>query len=232
MKMDKVSTCLDFSVFSEIFDLPSAAAATMNVAGFRFDGFEGTDMKKIANLLFEAKILKEIPRSGYHFLGAGHESVAEHSFCTTFIAYVMSQLEPEIDALKLISMCLIHDLPEARIGDLNTVHKKYVTADETKALEDTITGLAFGHKFADLMHEFKDSLSTEAKLAHDADQLALILELKDLMDIGYEPPKTWIRNVISRLKTETGHKIAKAVMDTRRDEWWFNNSIDTQNENN
>ena len=47
-------------------------------------------MKKIANLLFEAKILKEIPRSGYHFLGAGKESVAEHSFSTTFIAYVMS----------------------------------------------------------------------------------------------------------------------------------------------
>ena len=100
-------------------------------------------MKKIANLLFEAKILKEIPRSGYHFLGAGKESVAEHSFCTTFIAYVMSQLLPEVDSLKLTHMCLLHDLPEARIGDLNTVHKKYVTADENKALEDTTAGLVF-----------------------------------------------------------------------------------------
>ena len=72
--------------------------------------------KSIANLLFEAKMLKEIPRSGFHFLGAGKESVAEHTFSTTFIAFVMSQLEPEIDALKLISMCLVHDLPEARIG--------------------------------------------------------------------------------------------------------------------
>jgi putative hydrolase of HD superfamily len=178
-------------------------------------------MKNIANLLFEAKMLKEIPRSGYHFLGVGQESVAEHCFSTTFIAYVISRMEPEVDALKLICMCLIHDLPEARIGDLNTVHKKYVKADETKALKDTIKGLAFGQNLTDLFAEFSAGRSIEAKLAHDADQLALVLELKDLMDIGYTPPETWIQNVISRLKTETGRKIARAVMDTPRDAWWL-----------
>ena len=178
-------------------------------------------MKNIANLLFEAKILKEIPRSGYHFLGVGKESVAEHCFSTTFIAYVMSRMESEIDALKLICMCLIHDLPETRIGDLNTVNKKYVKADEAKAFKDSIKGLAFGQNLTDLFDEFNAGRSIEAKLAHDADQLALILELKDLMDRGYKPPETWIQNVIGRLQTETGQKIGRAVMDTRRDEWWF-----------
>lgn len=177
-------------------------------------------MKNIANLLFEAKILKEIPRSGYHFLGVGKESVAEHCFSTTFIAYVMSRMEPEIDALKLICMCLIHDLPETRIGDLNTVNKKYVKADEAKAFKDSIEGLAFRQDLTDLFDEFNAGRSIEAKLAHDADQLALILELKDLMDMGYKPPETWIQNVIGRLQTETGQKIARAVMDTPRDAWW------------
>jgi putative hydrolase of HD superfamily len=177
-------------------------------------------MKNIAHLLFEAKILKEIPRSGYQFLGVGKESVAEHSFCTTFIGYVMSQLEAEIDALKLISMCLIHDLPEARVGDLNTVHKQYVTADETQALEDATRGIAFGQNLKDLMREYNEGLTKEARLAHDADQLALILELKDLMDVGYKPPSSWIENVIKRVKTETGQKIAQTVMDTKRDDWW------------
>ena len=178
-------------------------------------------MKKIAKLLFEAKMLKEIPRSGYHFLGAGKESVAEHSFSTTFIAYVMSQLLPEVDALKLINMCLVHDLAEARIGDLNTVHKKYVTADENKALEDATAGISFGHNLVELIKEFNDGRTTEARLARDADQLALILELKELIDIGYEPPKTWIQNVIDRLQTETGKKICQALMQTNRDEWWL-----------
>jgi putative hydrolase of HD superfamily len=181
-------------------------------------------MKKIADLLFEAKILKEVPRSGYHFLGAGQESVAEHSFCTTFIAYVMSQLEPEVDALKLISMCLIHDLPEARVGDLNTVHKQYITADESKALDDATRGLAFGRNLKGLMREYNEGLSKEARLAHDADQLALVLELKDLMDIGYQPPNSWIENVINRVSTKTGKKIAQAVMETKRDNWWITTS--------
>ena len=82
-------------------------------------------MKNIAHLLFKANILKEIPRSGYHFLGAGKESVAEHSFSVSFIAFVMSQIEPDVDAFKLIAMCLVHDLPEAKTGDLNYVQKKY-----------------------------------------------------------------------------------------------------------
>jgi len=181
-------------------------------------------MKKIADLLFEAKILKEIPRSGYHFLGAGKESVAEHSFSTAFIAYVMSQLEPEVDALKLISMGLIHDLAEARVGDLNTVHKQYIAADETKALEDATRGLPFGQNLQDLIQEYNEGHSKEARLAHDADQLALILELKDLMDIGYKPPNSWIENVIARVKTKVGKKIARAVMETQRDSWWLTTS--------
>ena len=51
------------------------------------------------------------------------------------------------------------------------------------------------------------------------------------MDIGYKPPETWIQNVKSRLKTKTGNKLARAIMETKRDEWWFHNSIDRQNEN-
>jgi hypothetical protein len=101
-------------------------------------------MKNIANLLFEANMLKEIPRSGFHFLGSGHESVAEHSFSTTFIAFVMSKLETKADALKLISMCLVHDLAESRIGDLNAVQKNYVSADETKMDKPSISRLADG----------------------------------------------------------------------------------------
>ncbi|MCK5205548.1 MAG: HD domain-containing protein [Desulfobacterales bacterium] len=188
-------------------------------------------MKNIANLLFEAKMLKEIPRSGFHFLGAGKESIAEHTFSTTFIAYVMSRLEPDIDALKLISMCLVHDLPETRIGDLNTVHKTYVTANEAKAIKDTTEGLPFGPSMVDLIDEFNEGNSPEAKLAHDADQLSLILELKTLSDIGYAPPDKWLPPVLKRLKTEIAKKIARSITQTNRDDWWLNNYVDTDKRN-
>ena len=64
-------------------------------------------MNHIANFLFEGRMLKEIPMSGYHFLGKGKESVAEHTFIVAFIAYVMSELIPNVNTERMISMCLL-----------------------------------------------------------------------------------------------------------------------------
>jgi putative hydrolase of HD superfamily len=192
----------------------------------RMAGEKGECMRNIANLLFKAKILKNIPRSGYHFLGVGKESVAEHSFGTAFIAYVISQIEPDVDALRLISMCLVHDLPEAKIGDLNYVQKKYVTADENKAVADITANLPFGSDLADLIAEFNEGLSLEAKLARDADQLAFILELKTLADIGYNPPNKWLPFALERLQTKTGKALAQNIMETSWDAWWLEHHTD------
>jgi putative hydrolase of HD superfamily len=183
-------------------------------------------MQSIANLLFEARILKEVPRSGYQFLGAGQESVAEHTFSATFIAFVMSQLIADCDGQRLMAMCLVHDLAEARTGDLNYVHKEYVTCDETKALFDATAELPFGETVADLVHEYNAGQSLESRLAHDADQLSFILELKYLSDIGYLPPKKWMPDILKRLKTAIGKKLAQAILNVEQDAWWLKKIID------
>ena len=92
-------------------------------------------MSQVADLLFQARMLKEIPRSGFGFLGSGKESVAEPTYSATFIAFVMAQKEADVDSGRLIGMCLVHDLTEARIGDLNTVNKEYVSCDANRALQ-------------------------------------------------------------------------------------------------
>jgi putative hydrolase of HD superfamily len=186
-------------------------------------------MKNIANLLFKANILKKIPRSGYHFLGAGKESVAEHSFAAAFIAFVMAQMEPEADAYRLIAMCLVHDLPEAKTGDLNYVQKKYVTANENKAIRHIVKSLPFGANLSELMAEFNERRTMESKLAHDADQLALILDLKTLSDVGYEPPKKWLPFAMNRLETKIGQEMAQSILETEWDAWWLENYVDSSN---
>ena len=178
-------------------------------------------MKHIVNLMFEARKLKDIPRTGYHYLEAGGESVAEHSFLITFIAFVMARLHPEADSEKLISMCLMHDLPEARIGDLNYVQKQYVTADEERALEDLAAGLEFGKDIKALVAEFNQGDTLESKLARDADQLCLILDLKGLMDQGYKSPEHWMPHVLDRLLTQTGKSLSKTILHTESDAWWL-----------
>jgi putative hydrolase of HD superfamily len=93
-------------------------------------------MKSMINFLFEVGMLKKTPRTGYQFLGSGQESVAEHSFRTAVIGYMLSLQEPSADSLKTTLMCLFHDIHEARTGDQNYVNKKYVHVDEDRAIED------------------------------------------------------------------------------------------------
>jgi putative hydrolase of HD superfamily len=183
-------------------------------------------MKAIANLLFEARILKDIPRSGFHFLGSGSESVADHSFVASFIGFVFSQIIPEANALKLLQMCLIHDLTEARTGDLNYVQKKYLSVDESQAIADLTENLPFGQAVGDLIEEFNAAKTLEAQLAHDADQLALILELKALHDTGNNGPEGWLPHVVHRMKTSVGKSLAKEILNTASDEWWFTEKAD------
>lgn len=177
-------------------------------------------MKRIAEFMLEACFLKHLPRSGYQYLGAGHESVAEHVYTATTIAFVLAQMTPKADAQRLMTMCLFHDLPEARVGDLNYVQKNYVTADEEKALEDAVKDLPFRQIITDVIDEYNACETLEAKLAHDADQLALIIDLKHLKDIGHQTPDTWLPHVEKRLKTDIGAQLAESVLSEAWDGWW------------
>lgn len=184
----------------------------------------------MADLLFEARLLKEVPRSGYAFLGAGRESVAEHAFMAAFIGLTMAHMEPGVDGERLVAMCLLHDLPEARIGDLNHVQKLYVDAGEEKAVHDTAAGLPFGETYAALIEEFNRGETREARLARDADQLALLVDLKALIDTGYESPKSWLPRLRSRLATETGRSLGDQIVSAHKDDWWLKNIIDRKRE--
>lgn len=179
-------------------------------------------MKHIANLLFEVRILKDIVRSGYAFLGSGKESIAEHSFMTAFICFAMARIDQDIDREKLVSMALVHDVAEARTGDFNYVEKKYSIVDEDKAISHLIKNIPFGVDIKNLMDEFNSGETKEAKLVKDADQISFILELKKLDDIGAKGPEKWLPVILERLKTETGRQIAHSIMETRWDEWWMN----------
>jgi putative hydrolase of HD superfamily len=81
------------------------------------------------------------------------------------------------------------------------------------------------------MAEFNARESMESKLAHDADQLALILDLKALSDIGYEPSKKWLPYALKRLETKTGQDLAESIMTTEWDAWWLENFVDSSNKN-
>ena len=183
-------------------------------------------MKRIANFLFEAGMLKRTPRTGFQFLGSGAESVAEHIFRTVYIGYVLGNMTEAADTDRIIKLCLFHDLPEARTGDLNYVNKKYVKTDEKKAVDDLTETLPFGSEMKKLITEFSEGQTLEAQLARDADQLELILALKEYKDLGNKYADEWLEYALKRLKTDTARELAKTILDTDSSLWWFSDKSD------
>jgi putative hydrolase of HD superfamily len=183
-------------------------------------------MQDIANFLFEVGMLKKTPRTGFRFLGSGNESVAEHILRTVFIGYTLSKMENDVDELKVLKICLVHDLPEARTGDMNYMYKKYVTVDEQKALKDLTETLFFGKDIEAAVTEFNERKTKESLIAHDADQLSLILQLKECGDLGNKYSQEWIKFASMRLYTETAKKLADTILNTDSSEWWFKDKSD------
>lgn len=178
-------------------------------------------MERIANFLFEAGMLKRTPRSGFQFLGSGAESVAEHIFRTVYIGYALGRLSENADTDRVVKMCLFHDLPEARTGDLNYVNKKYVKADERKAVDDLAATVPFGEELKGLIHEFLKGETLEARLANDADQLEMILALKEYKDLGNKYADEWLEFAMKRLKTGIARELAERILTTDSSLWWF-----------
>jgi len=183
-------------------------------------------LDQIAKFLFEVGMLKKTPRTGYQFLGSGRESVAAHSFRTVVIGYVLASRTPGVDLSRVIQLCLFHDLPEARTGDHNYVNKRYVTVDEVRALQDQVGGLPFGADILSLFNEFNEGATIEARLAKDADQLDLILELKAYKDLGNPHAEDWLSFALQRLSTDEARALAHVVLETDWTDWWFDKQTD------
>ncbi len=182
-------------------------------------------MKEMAEFLFTAAMLRRTPRSGLQFLGSGRESVAEHVFQTMITGYTLAKMEleggVEIDEKRLLQLCLLHDLLEARTGDLNYVNKKYLEVDEAGALADMCRPLFFGAEMAELVKEFEQKKSREAQLAADADQLALITLVKEQHDLGNPYARKWLTVARQRLLTESGRALARGLHESDWASWWF-----------
>ena len=181
--------------------------------------------ERIVDFLFETGMLARVPRSGFSYLGSGEQSVAEHSLRMTQTAFVLAQLDGNIDGERLLAMCLFHDLPETRTSDHNNVTKRYNAPDEPSAIADQTDGLPFGDHVAGLIEEFEAGETREAQLARDADQLEMILELKRLADIGNPNAAKWMPFVIERLQSDTARQLAETVRDRDSDAWWWTDQI-------
>lgn len=177
-------------------------------------------LKRTADFLFEVSMLRRTPRTGYQFLGTGAENVAEHSFGTAVIGYVLAGMAGA-DQAKTVLLCLFHDLHEARTGDFNYVNKLYNRQNARQALADGLAGTGMETAVMALYDELEEADSPEAALAQDADQLDLMVNLKEQKDLGNPYAEKWLECSQQRLRTAHGRELAQSVLTTDHTEWWF-----------
>jgi putative hydrolase of HD superfamily len=177
-------------------------------------------LKRIADFLFEAGMLRKTPRTGYQFLGTGSENVAEHSFRTAVICYVLARMSGA-DPSRAVLLGLFHDLHEARIGDFNYVNRMYNTAERSRAIKDAAAGTGLSEDLLELWRELEASDTPEARLAQDADQIDLILNLKEQSDLGNKYADKWLDSAVQRLRTEQGLELAAMIRETDHTDWWY-----------
>ncbi len=182
-------------------------------------------LTRLADFIHECGMLRRTPRSGYQFLGTGQENVAEHSFRTSVIGFVLGEMAreagQEVDARHVAMLCLFHDLHEARTGDFNYVNRIYNTSTRTQALADCLAGTGLGAALMPLWEELEKTESPEAMLAQDADQLDLMANLKEQSDLGNRYADKWLAAAVQRLRTPQGRELGRAIMETDHTDWWF-----------
>ena len=161
--------------------------------------------------LFSLGMLKRTERSGWRTIGVlTPESVAEHSFVSALVGSELARLEGA-DEAKVMRMCLLHDLHELRMSDLNLMNKLYVKRDERKAFADTVRGAVGEENMLAIFSEFCAGRSKEALLAREADALEMLLEAKFLVDCGNAYARDWIESAKMKLSSASARRLAAAI---------------------
>ena len=147
------------------------------------------DLKKILKVFLTLQWAKELPRQGFIAMGFKRneaDSVAAHSFSTALLAYFLAkQLQKEglnLDAEKVLKMGLVHDIGETIVGDVGTFVKgmaggvfKNIEEEGVKAL---VEGLDSKKEIIDLVEEYNERKSLEARLVKAADNLDALAQAK------------------------------------------------------
>lgn len=194
-----------------------------------------SDPKKIlANFFFEVGTLRKLARSHRQALLTDDlsDNISSHSYRVTMIGWFLAHLE-KADPYKVVTMCLFHDTGEARSGDQNWVHKKFVKVFEDEIHDGQLKGLPFSDELSSVSLEYQERKSKEALIAKDADLLDQILLLKEYAWQGNQEASAWLHNKITDcvqycgLQTASAKKLARKIYTSKPSDWW--NSLWTPN---
>ena len=144
------------------------------------------ELKGLLEFLRDAERLKTVTRSAFTSTGQV-ESVAEHSWRLALMAMLVAPEFPDVDASRLVRMCLVHDLGEAIGGDIPAPEQarrraggavEGKSAAERRDLLTLVQPLpqSLRDEVVGLWDEYESAETPTAKLAKALDKLETILQ--------------------------------------------------------
>jgi putative hydrolase of HD superfamily len=161
--------------------------------------------------LRSAERLKNVTRTSWTTSGA-RESVAEHTWRLTLMALVFAREFSGVDALKLLKICIVHDLGEAIGGDVAApLQPEGGKAEaERRDLLELLEPLPEGpsSEIVSLWDEYEAASSPEARIAKALDKLETIMQHNQ----GTNPPGFDYRfNLEYGRRVTAGHPLIVAM---------------------
>ena len=138
------------------------------------------DIASRLDFLRQAERLKDTLRSAYTTTGRT-ESVAEHTWRLTLLVITFADALPDIDVLKLLKICILHDLGEAVDGDIPAPLQSASASKSVKERDDFLSLVEalpeeLRAEFVSLWDEYEAGDSTEARAAKALDKVETILQ--------------------------------------------------------
>ncbi|TCO41038.1 putative hydrolase of HD superfamily [Kribbella antiqua] len=178
----------------------------------------------LADFLYEVGQLKRTWRTGWSLARmSNRESVADHSFRAAVIAMILAELEGA-DADRAAAIALIHDLPEARLGDMNHLTRRYLAEEKPfrQVVDDQTDRLTA--RVRDLIQrraeQWVSDSSAEADVARDADVIESILHVRESLPGRPDLVARWHTYLSRSIRTASAKKLIDAIAKSDPDDWW------------
>ncbi|BAO62079.1 metal-dependent phosphohydrolase [Pseudomonas protegens Cab57] len=132
------------------------------------------------DFLREAEKLKDVLRSA-HTSSGRQESTAEHSWRLCLMALLFEDQLGDLDLLRVLKLCIVHDLGEAIHGDIPAVaqaahpNKSQQERDDLQYLARALDAPA-RQCLLDLWDEYEGAASAEARTVKALDKLETLLQ--------------------------------------------------------
>jgi putative hydrolase of HD superfamily len=169
--------------------------------------------------------LKRVPRTGWVENRIPHpESVAGHSWRAAVIALVVP-FKPPVNKARLIQMALLHDLPEAEIGDMVSERGTEPVDEEVRKKKrelereciEGISTLLEDPGILEVWEEHERRTTREARLLKEIDKLEMVLTALDYEWATRKPLDSFWRNVQGQISDPQLREILETAETMRPD---------------